>query len=119
MYGLEKSVNLEFMRNSELQQICFGLYEIQLHFTKNLSICIESDCHLIDSNDSITKLAGNKPEASKCLVCLLGKKIENVENVGGGEVRLILSGKYTLILLDGNKKTESYNIIATNEEIIV
>ena len=42
MYGLSDDVNLSFLVGRELQQICVGLYQVQLNFDENTWVHMES-----------------------------------------------------------------------------
>ena len=119
MYGLEKTVKLQFLIGKELLQLCIGLYQIILNFTDELVINIESTCKLISPEHHSTVISCGTPRTCVELIGLLGTSITKVTNQGDGEVLIFFSNEYCLKLIDNNKDVESYSIAAVDNEIIV
>jgi hypothetical protein len=91
MYGLSKDIDLDFMINAELDQVCIGLYHILLHFEKSLQISIQSTCYLIDDQGQSLTIPYDDPRRSGQLTALLGSSITSVMNKGDGDVTLSFS----------------------------
>lgn len=108
MYGLTKETDIGFLSDLELEQVCIGLYQVILHFDKDVSICLECE-YEVDSK--INDVMG--------LVRLLGNRVVLSINRGEGEIALQFSNGSVVVIQDSNLDTESYQIIAPGKQIIV
>lgn len=121
MYGLEKSVSLDFLRDLRLEQVCIGNFQVILRFDKETSISIEGSLEISDGDSKVSRnLHADKPSETTELVALVGLMTANVANLGDGKVRLHFSNGALLTLFDSKKDFESYQISSAGiEEIIV
>ena len=118
MYGLEKSLNLQFLIGRELLQLCIGLCQVIMRFSEDTSISIECDLRFTGKNGEIIYLL-DIPESSKYLFCLLGMEIVDVMKKDAGDLTLVFSNGFELTLIDSNESTESYTITTPEQEVVV
>jgi hypothetical protein len=117
MYGLDQSVNLDFLIGRELLLVCVGKYQVILNFHEDTSITLACDCQVIPP------LTDRVPAASLPAVInvlsLLGAKITSAKNIGNGDLALGFSEGVTLMIYDSDEHYESYDITDKNHHIIV
>lgn len=118
MYGLTKNEDLSFLLEKELIQVCIGSHQSILRFCRDTSICLECAFDLSNlervGDESCAPRAG-----ADSLPKLLGSRIINVVNRGGGELAITFSGGFTLTIYDSNSNTESYQISDSTRMIVV
>ncbi len=119
MYGLDKSVNLNFIIGAELIQVSIGLNEVILNYSNELNFILYSKFKIIDPMGKAIEVSSNEPRFSKNLVDFLGKNVNKVINFGTGDIQLFFSNDFQLILLDSNDSFESYEISWKDKHIIV
>ena len=117
MYGLPKDLDLSFLKDAILLQVCIGENEVILNFDKGISITIESRfCFRSTSgNESIFEDA---PSSAAFLVELLSDSITDVLGHLDGTLRLSFDTGETLSIYDDNAEYESY-LIKHGEIVIV
>jgi len=109
MFGLSENNDLSFLTGKEVIQVCVGVYQTILAFDGDTSISLECDFQL-------TRAPGTKDKEDACssspqgILTLLGSKITDVTNEGGGTLTLQFSDGSTFRILDSNREYESYQI---------
>jgi len=110
MYNLPKGENFEFLRDRELELLCFGPYAVTLHFDGGIQIQIEgSFAHIITEHRATLK-ASHFPLSESQLMRLLLQRVSQVAVKRNGTLTLGFGNGDTLVI-DGNVGPyESYNI---------
>ena len=119
MYDLPKGITFDFLKNRELELLCFGPYTVTLHFDGGIQLQIEgSFTHIIAGQ-------GRPPEASRFplpdsrLVRLLTQSVSEVKVKRNGTLTLGFGNGDTLIV-DGNVGPyESYNVNRPDAKLLV
>ena len=83
--------DLSFLRNQLLQQICFGLYQLQFHFTNTLSITVGSRIVFINKNQERFVWCGEFGRATICFNSILEEIIIDAEFSQNQELKLTFS----------------------------
>ena len=119
MYKLDDSINLNFLIDKELLQICISLYQLVFNFTENIAISTECTLRLIDISGSPFEIASDDPCSSSKLLSLLGNTITNIYFHDKDELTLTFSSGTKLVIIDSNDNFESFIIASPSQEIIV
>lgn len=109
MHGLDKTTDLGFLLNKELEQLCLGPHECQLKFGAEVSISIQCDLKL-DHDGEVFAITSERIEETSNLACLVGKKVSKFEIQDGGRLALSFTSHDKLTLFDSNRNFESYVI---------
>jgi hypothetical protein len=118
MYGLPKNFEGAQLVGHSLWQICFGKYQIQLHFDKELSIAVTSELSYQKSLDS-NPLTIDFPVAPQSdLMQLLHHSIVNAFGDDEGTLTLEFDNGHIVRCFD-QSHYEAYQIKQGNQEIIV
>lgn len=118
MYGLDKTINLNFLVQKRLDQVCIGLSNVILKFSDDVSISLESSIE-ITSGDSLISIAVGAAELVGALTNLLGQSVESVVNEGNGNISLSFSSGVVIRILDDRESYESYEILGPGIHIVV
>lgn len=116
MYGLPAKVDLSFLRDATLIQICIGENEVVLNLDPNLSIMIASTIHLKDGEQ---RQLEDSREQGTALLPLLGQSVTDVQGARDGTLRLAWDGGTVIEVLDSSKDFESYTIGNGESTIVV
>ena len=108
MYGLPNHTDLSFLRGRELQQVCFGRWQVILHFDGAVSISIES-LYEIDA----------QPADRLKMLELIEARVLEASAAGHGAIKIRFADGRTLQILDSKQEFESYRISAPGINIIV
>lgn len=119
MYGLDESIDLGFLFNRKVEQICVGLYDVQVNINGGISIAIYGNYEHVLSNNVLTSKDDMLPEAASSLLKLLGQKIVGEKRDGSKVLKLEFSNDSTLIIYDDDERYESYTIDGPDVSIIV
>ncbi|MBK8913141.1 MAG: hypothetical protein IPM64_00825 [Phycisphaerales bacterium] len=119
MYGLSADADLRFLLGPELVQVCFGKYNLQLHFTNGVSISAHSPVELSGGERCLRWRPGARCEDASEFLDRLGEVIAHVRNDGTGRLELSLSGGHRIILVDDSPMYESYELINGNDILII
>lgn len=119
MYGLEKSVNLEFLIGRELIQISIGTHQVMMAFDRDVHITIEGLCELSFDRGAPTEIHASAPNETRQLTQLVGARIDNAVNHGDGNIGLKFSNGIMVRIFDSNKTFESYQIEGPGIESII
>lgn len=120
MHGLKKDIDLSFLNDRELVQLCIGLTQTIFKFDGSVAISVEGEFCYFDGQDAWTW----RPEhASGSLAArttaLLGAVIESFESNANGTLTLTFSNKHRLTIIDSSKEYESYDITRPGQTIVV
>jgi Family of unknown function (DUF6188) len=122
MYGLPKDFDGSRLVGRFLQQICYGLYQIQLHFDERLTIAIESTLLYRDSamaSDPKRIHIPDVPTLRSDLLQLLHHAITNASGDQEGTLAMEFDNGHVLQCLDDQPGYEAYEIKMGDESIIV
>jgi uncharacterized protein DUF6188 len=110
MYDLPKGTTFEFLRDRELELLCFGPYTVTLHFTGGIQIQIEGSFTHIVTGQHATPEASHFPLAESQLMRLLLRRVTQVAAKRNGTLTLGF-GNADKLVIDGNVGPyESYNV---------
>lgn len=119
MHGFRDSSDFAFLRSLEVEQVCLGQYQTQIHFYPQGRISIEGQyVHGITSEGrEIVQLR------SSCgpneLYRLLGQSVTDVVVLCDTTLRLSFSNGDTLALIDDTDQYESFIISFNHLEMVV
>ncbi|MBO9540450.1 hypothetical protein J7643_07655 [bacterium] len=119
MYGLNDSIDLDFLLHKELSQVCIGQFNLQLRFNENVCVSIESGFNYLPSPEVIYELSAEEYISSSMVSVLLGHAISKVEKSGKGNLELTFSNGAKLQIFDDNEYYECYTISGSPDGIIV
>lgn len=121
MYGLPKDFDGSRLVGRFLEQICFGLYQIQLRFDKEVTIAVTSSFVYKDSATSDAKTISfpDPPEVKSQLLQLLHCTIVKASGDQEGTLTLEFDNGHILQCLDDSSCYEAYEIIFPDKHIIV
>jgi hypothetical protein len=118
MYGLPLNTDLDFLVGKELMQVCLGRYQSVLHFEGQLTITLECGFQVRLRGGHRHQERSKRSQTNR-LSRLLGNKIVQVTNNGGGELTLAFSNGSVLVVSDTNSEYESYQIADPTHTIVV
>src|SRR5216684_9128775 len=110
MYDLPKGTTFEFLRDRELELLCFGPYTVTLHFEGGVQIQIEGSLTHFMTEHRATPTASHFPLSESQLMRLLLQRVTQVGVKRNGTLTLGFGNGDTLVI-DGNVGPyESYNV---------
>jgi hypothetical protein len=118
MNGLPSDTQLDFFRGKTLTQACFGPYDLILNFEENISISIESSIGVSLAGEKLARLS-NFGEASREILHLLNRSVEDVRWTCEGTITLIFGGGCVFQIYDDNADFESYTITSPIGLVVV
>jgi hypothetical protein len=118
MYGIRSDEYVGFLIDQEVVQVCYGLHQVVLHLTNDVSIMLECEFRYEFAQHSAAGRAG-APMTASALLELIGLKITSAATTGDGTLRLAFSNSSTLFLFDSNESFESYALRSAEHEVIV
>jgi hypothetical protein len=121
MYGLPKDFDCGRLVGRFLEQICYGLYQIQLRFDQALTISVESSFLYKDPAAPQPKridIPGG-PAIQSCLLHLLHHTIVKASGDDEGTLTLEFDNGHVLQCLENEGPYESYQINIGDRLIIV
>jgi hypothetical protein len=119
MYNLPKGTNLEFLRDRELELLCFAPYAVTLHFGGGVQIQIEGSFTHTITEHRATPEASHFPLSGSQLMRLLLQRVTQVSVKRNGTLTLGFGNGDTLVI-DGNVGPyESYNINCPDGLLVV
>jgi hypothetical protein len=121
MYGLPKDFDGNRLVGCSLTQICFGKFQMQLHFDRNVTISVESTLLYRDPAAQQAKKIGipDLPRVQCEVLNLLHRKIMKAFGDPGGTLTMDFGDGYVLQCLDDQPGYEAYQLNIGNETIIV
>lgn len=118
MYGLKKDIDLTFLIRREIIQVAIGMYQVLFNFDEDTSIAVEGRFEYTTNASTVEWRPGN-PLAACSAVKLLSARIEAVEPLQNGTLRLTFSNGDCLAIYDVSAEYESYQISRMGETIVV
>jgi hypothetical protein len=118
MYKIDPNESFGFLINCEVSQICYGLYDILLNLSNNVSISIESKLRL-HHGESVLEIEPGQFNNASDLNKLIGCTISEANIIGDKELRIRFSSGSELALLDTKEHFESFSISSPKGDIIV
>jgi hypothetical protein len=109
MNGLPDDLDVSFLLGRRLEQVCFGVSQVKLHFDKG--VWIDSEGEISVDLTSMTAESGALRE-------LLGHSVDSASREGEGDLVLILNGR-RIVIHDSNVDYESYTIGRADLQIVV
>lgn len=110
MYDLPKGMTFEFLRDRELELLCFGPYMVTLHFEGGIQLQIEGLFTHITTEGRVAPEASRFPLSELQLMRLLLQRITQVAVKRNGTLTLRFGNGDTLVI-DGNVGPyELYNL---------
>jgi Family of unknown function (DUF6188) len=110
MYDLPKGTTFEFLRDRELELLCFGPYTVTLHFGGGIQLQIEGSFTHITMQHGVAPEASHFPLSESQLMRLLLQRVTQVAAKQNGTLTLRFGNGDTLVI-DGNiGPYESYNV---------
>ena len=119
MHGFTEGANFAFLRGLEVEQVCLGQYQTQIHFAPQGRISMEGQyLHTITSEDrQIVQ------DRSSCgpneLFRLLGQSVTDAVVVSRDSLRVTFSNGDTLTLTDDTDQYESFIITFDRVDMVV
>jgi hypothetical protein len=113
MYGLPPSASqdLAYLKGGEVQQVCVGKYDLQLHLHPRGNISIWSTCALFAADGATIDTWVDGVRSDRFLFCdLLGSIVSDV--VVSDEKTLVVkfADGRSLAILDTSKQYESFSV---------
>jgi hypothetical protein len=118
MYGLDPNIQLGFLRGKTLEQACFGLHDLILHFDQDISISIESSIAVGQHGQTLVRHRSYQ-EVSRELLHLLNKVVIEVHWTTEGTVSLVFDHGAIVEIYDDSVEFESYSINSGSGLIVV
>ncbi len=113
MYGVPAKLDLTFLHEAELIQICFGQWDLQFHFAPEGSISVWGEWELRAADESLLDRSLDEAASSRPpyqLHRLLGRRVTGSEVHAPGWVALHFEGGEVLKLYDSFESYESFMI---------
>lgn len=119
MYGLPKDFDGSVFVGREVEQVAFSINTVHLSFDEKVGLTIESSfVHTsVSPTDKLTKTS--VPVAESSLMRLIGKKVETVDPMPDGTLKLYFEDGQVFICFDDSVQYESYHIWNGDTRIIV
>jgi hypothetical protein len=118
MYRLPKDINLSFLQSRELVQICFGKYQVQFNFDKDVRIFVQNTFSYVDATGSVFEM---KTAASAAVLVdrLIGKTVIDINPTEDGTLHIAFNTGEKLSFFDDDSAYECYEIRNGGETIVV
>jgi hypothetical protein len=119
MYDLPKGTTLAFLRDRELELVCFGPYTVTLHFEGGIQIQIEGSFRHVTAERHATPETSHFPLSGSQLMRLLLQRVAQVTVKRNGTLTLGF-GNGDKLVIDGNVGPyESYNVTHPDGLLVV
>ncbi|MEM1061239.1 MAG: DUF6188 family protein [Planctomycetota bacterium] len=118
MYGLSKDVDLSFLLDKDLIQVCFGLHDLMLHFDGGVEIALTSEvsCNV---NGECSQRTADFQNVTKPLLALIGKTTVKVVGKADGTLSILFKDDNSVTIYDNSDRYESYTIKGGGGVIVV
>jgi hypothetical protein len=111
MYGVPEDLDLAFLHNGVLTQVCLGQFQVQFHFSPVGSIYAESAWELLDSTGRIIDQNHDGPDRPPYqLHQLLGQHVTGSEVSAPDFFALYFERGQVLRVYDDSREYESFSI---------
>ena len=118
MYGLPPEIDVSFLVHREVEQVCIGLHQVQIHFDDNVSISIEGRFKYTDRTGRVFEWQ-DRPSQAAGVVDSLGLVVSAVTPEPDGTLTLAFSAGANLTIFDDDKQYEAYQISKPGTTIVV
>jgi hypothetical protein len=118
MYGLDKSVDISFLTDRVLIQLCLGKHDVILHFDSDVTISVQGAITVFNSQEWLSR-DGMESKWLYSLFELLDMRVVESINCGSGEVELVFDRGRKIRLVDNDRHYESYQITAPGIVLVV
>ena len=108
MYKLSNKTDVDFLRQQQLQTICFAEYSLYLHFDDEIVITVEGQFQHKAGRGK--KQNYSFPIETSCLMRLLGTSVRRIEIKNEEDLLLEFSNGDLLLLEGQNGPYEAYQI---------
>jgi hypothetical protein len=120
MHGLKSDIDLSFLLNKEIAQICLGKYQIILRLSESVEISIEGRM-------KYTSRSGPYKEVEILCSDVHAGILQNLFEIpivqigiqSPGDLLLEFENRDELLIFDSNPQTESYQLSFGNRTIVV
>src|SRR5579872_7455898 len=110
MYDLPKGTTFNFLKDRELELLCFGPYTVTLHFEEGIQIQVEGSFKHIIQEQHAKPVRSSFPISDSRLMRLVMKRVTRVSAEDDGTLTLGFANG-DLLVIEGNAGAyESYNI---------
>lgn len=109
MYGINKDTNLDDLVGQTLEQVCIGLHDMQLKFSKNIAIVMQCEV-IVNYNLDEKTISPDNPSELSFLAKMLGKSIIGYYIDEPYRLTLVFCDEAEIVLVDSNREYESYVI---------
>jgi hypothetical protein len=113
MYGLPEDVDLSFLVDREIVQVCVGKFQAIVNCDNDIALSIEGD-FLVNGTHH-----GPGIEAGAVLVRLVGRVVVSAKSVEGRHLDIGLDDGSSLTVLDSSECYESFTISGHGVTIVV
>jgi hypothetical protein len=111
VYGVPKNLDLNFLHDSELSQICLGVYQVQFHFSPEGIISVEGEWELLSRDGIEIDRSAQAPRANAFqLHRLLGQRVVGSELLPPEWFALRFEKGEVLRVFDSSQDYESFSI---------
>ena len=111
MYGVPQGLDLTFLHDRELVQVCLGLYQVQFLFDPDGALAVEGKWELRGADGSELDRGGPTPRTAPYqLHRLLGQRITGTDIKPPDWIALRFENGEELRIYDSSKQYESFTI---------
>jgi hypothetical protein len=111
VYGVPATLDLTFLHDAELIQVCLGVYELQLHFHPVGSISVMTGWELFDHDGVRIDHGGQAfPRPAFELHRLLGQKVMRTQVNAPSHIDLLFERGERLRVTDDSTQYEAFTI---------
>jgi hypothetical protein len=120
MYDLPKGFSFGFLKDQELELLCFGPYTVTLHFTQGIQIQIEGSFrHIFGGHGAHDVALSHFPLLDSKLMRLLAQRVAQAKAKRDGTLTLHFENGDSLVI-DGNVAPyESYHVNVPGRGLLV
>jgi len=117
MSTLLQTEDLSFLHGKQVDQVCIGLYQLQIRLSENVCISLEGNFHHKGHGSSSANMMEISTKGST-LLSLLGKTVERVMAGAGNALTLQFSDNEVLTIFIRGASYESLMITAPGKNIV-
>jgi hypothetical protein len=119
MHSLEPGTDLSFLLGKTLEQMCRGLYQLQLNFSEDTGIHIETNTEYRPGASDVVWRWSLGSRAEFPIYGLLHEEIEAFEVRGGGILKLRFTNAEEVTIVPDGECVEAYQIMCGEIYIVV
>jgi hypothetical protein len=118
MYSIPKDFDGSFLLNKDIETICFGQYQVNLHFAAGAWLQIEGEFEHY-SRDGLLQRGQGFPIVQTTLLRLLGTTATNASFSEAGSLQLEMSNGDRLVVMGNNGMYEAYRLFDGKNETVI